>query len=76
MTTTTPKMGILGTTPAKSPSALIRRLAIETALSAALHIVRTDATQHGIQVATGRACRAVSMLKQACAESKAAGSAA
>ena len=58
-TTTTPKMGrlSLGTTPATSPSTLVRRLAIEAALSDALHLVRTSDTQHGIQAATGRAIR-------------------
>ena len=68
--TTTPKMGrlTLGTKPAPSPATLARRLAIDAALSAALCLVRTTDTQHGIQAATGRAIRAVSMLKQACAE--------
>jgi len=72
-TLTTPKKGTLtlGTTPATSPATLVRRLAIETALSAALHLVRTSDTPHSIQLATGRAIRAASMLKQACAESTA-----
>ena len=51
-----------------NPSPLIRQHAIESALSDALHLVRTNGTQHGIQLATGRAIRAASMLKQACAE--------
>lgn len=59
-TTTTPKMG--------NPSPLTRQQAIESALSDALHLVRTTGTQQGIQLATGRAIRAASMLKQACAE--------
>jgi hypothetical protein len=59
----TPKMG--------NPSPLARQQAIENALSMALYHAR-----HGeIHAATGRAIRAASMLKQACAES-AAGSAA
>jgi hypothetical protein len=68
MTITTPKMGILtlGTKPALSPIILARRLAIETALITALFHVRTSDTQHGIELATGRATRAASMLKQAC----------
>ena len=66
MTTTTPKMGLLGTTPTFSPVPLARRLAIETALIAALFYVRTGHTQHCIELATGRATRAASMLKQAC----------
>lgn len=75
MTPTTPKMGILGTTPAFSPVTLARRLAIETALIAALFHVRTGNTPHCIELATGRAVRAVSMLKQACAESTTSGKA-
>ena len=56
----TPKTG--------NTSPLIRQQAIETALSDALHLVRTTGTRHGIHAATGRAIRAASMLKQACAE--------
>ncbi len=56
----TPKTG--------NTSLLIRQQAIETALSDAVHLVRTTGTQHGIHAATGRAIRAASMLKQACAE--------
>ena len=59
-TQSTPKTG--------NTSPLIRQQAIENALSDALHLVRTTGTQHGIQAATGRAIRAASMLKQACAE--------
>lgn len=67
-TPTTPKMGTLtlGTTPTLSPVSLARRLAIETALITALFHVRTSDTMHGIEIATGRATRAASMLKQAC----------
>ena len=64
MTTTTPKMGILGTTPATSPVSIARRIAIEAALSLALFHVRRD----NPHAAVGRAIRAASMLKQACAE--------
>ena len=56
----TPKTG--------NTSPQIRQQAIETALSDALHLVRTTGTQHGIHAATGRAVRAASMLKQACAK--------
>ena len=68
--TTTPKMGLLtlGSTPGFSRLPLARRLAIETALIAALFHVRTDGTQQGIELATGRATRAATMLKQACSE--------
>jgi hypothetical protein len=47
-----------------NPSPLTRQQAIETALSDALHLVRNGE----IHSATGRAIRAASLLKQACAE--------
>lgn len=59
-TPTTPKSG--------NPSPLARQQAIENALSDALDLVRTTSTQRGIQLATGRARRALSLLKQSCAE--------
>lgn len=71
MTITTPKMGLLGNTPATSPSSLTRRIAIEAALSLALFHVRNGDTH----AAVGRSIRATSMLKQACAESKIGGAA-
>ena len=49
-----------------NPSALIRQQAIENALSAALYFIRLP-SESGLQAATGRAIRAVSMLNQACA---------
>lgn len=56
-------------TPKKgNPSPLTRQHAIESALSDALHLVRTTDTQHGVQAATGRAIRAASLLKQACTD--------
>ena len=54
-TPTTPKTG--------TTSPLTRQQAIETALSGALHHARNG----DIHTATGRAIRAASMLKQACA---------
>jgi hypothetical protein len=73
MTITTPKKGTitLGTTP--SPVILARRLAIETALITALFHVKTSDTMTGIELATGRASRAATMLQQACAEAKVIG---
>lgn len=75
MTITAPKMGrlSLGTTPTPSPVILARRLAIETALITALFHVRTSDTMTGIELATGRASRAATMLKQACSEAKVIG---
>lgn len=52
-----------------NPSTLARQQAVENALSMALYHAR-----HGnIYAATGRALRAASMLKQACAESTSCG---
>lgn len=68
-TTPTPTKGTLtlGTTPAPlSPVILARRMAIETALIMALFHVRTGESWQCIELATGRATRAASMLKQAC----------
>jgi len=59
-TTTTPKTG--------NTSPLIRQQAIENALSTALYFIRLPSTESGLKAATGRAIRAASMLKQACAE--------
>lgn len=55
------------TAPKVEPT-IARQQAIENALSMALHYIRTTDTQQGIQAATAKAMRAVSMLKQACNE--------
>ena len=68
-TTTTPKAAPLGHTPAISTSILARQPEIENALSTALYFIRLPSTESGLRAATGRAIRATSMLKQACAES-------
>ena len=47
---------------------LARQQAIENALSTALYFIRLPSTDSGLRAATGRAIRAASMLKQACAE--------
>lgn len=67
--TTTPKAAPLGTTPATFTSTLARQQAIENALTTALYFIRLPRTESGLRAATGRAIRAASMLKQACAES-------
>ena len=59
-TTTTPKTGNTAT--------LARQQAIENALTTALYFIRLPTTDSGLRAATGRAIRAASMLKQACAE--------
>ena len=66
-TIATPKTG--------NTSPLARQQAIENALSMALFHVRHGDSQQGIQLATGRAVRAASMLKQACAEIQIGGAA-
>ena len=67
--TTTPKAAPLGNTPAISTSTIARQQAIENALTTALYFIRLPSTESGLKAATSRAIRAVSMLKQACAES-------
>lgn len=52
-----------------TPSTIERQQAIENALTMALYFVRLPATESGLRAATGRAIRAASMLRQACAES-------
>ena len=59
-TTTTPALGNI--------SPLARQQAIENALTTALYFIRLPSTESGLREATGRAIRAASMLKQACAE--------
>ena len=59
-TITTPKTGNIAT--------LARQQAIENALTTALYFIRLPTTDSGLRAATGRAIRAASMLKQACAE--------
>ena len=67
--TTTPKAATLGNTPALSTSLISRQQAIENALSMALFLIRQPLNATTLDAATGRAIRAASMLKQACAES-------
>ncbi len=50
-----------------------RQQAIENALSTALYFIRQPHSDTTLQAATGRAIRAVSMLKQACTESSISG---
>ena len=57
------------TTPTTGTTSRIdRQQAIENALTTALYFIRLPATDSGLRAATGRAIRAASMLKQACAE--------
>jgi len=70
-TTPTPKAASLGITP----TTIERQQAIENALSAALYFIRLPSTPSGLHAATGRANRALSLLKQACSEAKMGGAA-
>ena len=54
---------------------IARQQAIENALSTALYFIRLPSTESGLRAAMGRANRALSMLKQACAEAQKGGAA-
>jgi hypothetical protein len=54
---------------------IARQQAIENALSAALYFIRLPGTPSALHAATGRANRALSLLKQSCAEAKIGGAA-
>ena len=54
---------------------IARQQAIENALSAALFHIRQPHTTTALWAATGRANRALSLLKQACTEVKSGGAA-
>ena len=56
------------TTITSKPDTIARQQAIENALESALHFIRTGHPDHSLFLATGRARRALSMLKQSCAE--------
>ena len=64
------------TTPSTSaPDTLARQHAIEHALSAALFHLRQPYSLASLHAATGRARRALSLLKQACTDAKQDGAA-
>lgn len=69
-------LSALGNMPALSANSIARQQAIENALSMALHFIRHGDSHQDIHAATGRAIRATSLLKQACAELAIEGSAA
>ncbi|NDP61071.1 hypothetical protein [Polaromonas sp.] len=54
---------------------IARQQAIENALTTALYFIRLPGTPSALHAATGRANRALSMLKQACSEAKIGGAA-
>lgn len=53
--------------------AVERQQAIENALSMALYFIRLPGTPSALHAATGRANRALTLLKNACAEAKTGG---
>jgi len=70
-TPTTPKAATTGATLAP----IERQFAIETALADALHFSRLPASAWTLNAATARTRRALTLLKQACAEAKIGGAA-
>ena len=68
----TPKTGTLtlGPTPAHSPAPIERAQAIREALGAALYYLDSTNTLNHTWLATAHARRALTLLKQACAEAK------
>ena len=66
-------MTTVNSTSTSAPDAFARQHAIEHALSAALFFLRQPHTPAALYAATGRASRAFTLLKQACAEAKQGG---
>ena len=74
-TTTTPKAAPLGITPATFPGSVGRQIAIETALADALYYIRMPYSVKTLNATTARTRRALTLLKQVCAEAKIGGEA-
>ena len=64
----TETMTTVNTPITSAPDTIARQQAIEDALESALHFIRTGHPDHSLFLATARARRALSMLKQSCAE--------
>ena len=76
----TPKLGTLTLgntpiTPATFPGSVERQIAIETALADALHYIRMPYSAKTLNATTARTRRALTLLKQVCAEAKNGGEA-
>ena len=69
-TTPTPKAAPLDITPATFPGSVERQIAIETALADALHYIRMPYSAKTLNATTARTRRALTLLKQACADAK------
>lgn len=68
-------MAQANTTPTPETGNIANQQAIENALSAALYFVRQPGTMSALHAATGRASRALTLLKSACAEARIGGAA-
>ena len=62
---------LVNTPPTSKPDTIARHQAIESALSAALFHIRQPNTLEALWSATGRTSRALTLLKNACAQAKA-----
>lgn len=74
-TTPTPEAAPLGITPATFPGSVQRQIAIETALADALYYIRMPYSVRTLRATTARTRRALTLLKQVCAEAKIGGAA-
>ena len=68
-TTTTPEAATTGLTPT-FPGSVQRQIAIETALADALYYSRLPYSTRTLRATTARTRRALTLLKQACADAK------
>ena len=68
-TTTTPEAATTGLTPT-FPGSVQRQIAIETALADALYYSRLPYSNRTLRATTARTRRALTLLKQACADAK------
>ncbi len=68
-------MAKANTTPTPEMGNIANQQAIENALSAALYFIRLPGTASALHAATGRANRALTLLKNACTEAKNGGAA-
>lgn len=69
----TSKPAPVSTAPASEPYLIAQQQAIENALSMALYFIRQPHSVNALQAATGKANRALTLLKTACIDSKTCG---
>ncbi|MEO6319431.1 MAG: hypothetical protein ABIR56_02050 [Polaromonas sp.] len=68
-------MTTANTTPTPAMGTIANQQAIENALTTALYFIRLPGTPSALHAATGRANRALTLLKNACTEAKNGGAA-